>query len=284
MARTIPASELPLNTDGSVYHLNLLPDDIADTIFLVGDPERVSRVSKYFDTVEFRKSKREFVTHTGTKNGRRFSVISTGIGTDNIDIVLNELDALVNVDLKTREVKDEKRSLKFIRLGTSGSVNPDIDAGSFVKTKYTVGFDGLMHFYPQHKDNEFREEFLKEFPYKEIEPLLYFSDACPDLLGSFESPFVEGNTGSLSGFYGPQGREVRLNSLDSNFLDNLHRCGLDNFEMETSAIYSFSKMLGHHSLSLNCIIANRTTGRFLDDYKSAVDKMIAAALEIAAEL
>ena len=282
MALSIAASELPLHTDGSIYHLNLQPEDIADTIFLVGDPERVARVSKFFDKIEVKKSKREFVTHTGIKNGKRLSVISTGIGTDNIDIVLTELDALVNIELNTRKIKEQKTSLNFIRLGTSGSVNPSIDAGSFVKTKYTVGFDGMMHFYPQHSDSNFKNQFLPQFKYTTIAPMLYFSECSPILFDQFNDGFVEGNTGSLSGFYGPQGREVRLSALDSNFLDQLHLCGLDNFEMETSAIYALSKLLGHNALSLNCIIANRTTGKFLQDYQTYVDKMIQKAIALVA--
>uniref|UniRef100_UPI0039A48860 nucleoside phosphorylase n=1 Tax=Ornithobacterium rhinotracheale TaxID=28251 RepID=UPI0039A48860 len=276
----IKASELPLNPDGSVYHLNLLPEDIADTIILVGDPERVSRVSKFFDKVEIQKHKREFVTHTGVKNGKRLTVLSSGIGTDNIDIVINELDALVNVDLHTREIKDEKKSLKFVRFGTSGTVNPSIKAGDFVASRYTAGFDGLMHFYPQHQNSQFQELFLKDFKYESIRPMVYTSECDSDLLKLFKSQTVLGNTGSLSGFYGPQGRQVRLKSLDNDFLDHLHTCGLDNFEMETSAIYSFSKMLGHKALSLNCIIANRTTGEFLQSYKESVNEMIELGLDI----
>lgn len=281
MTRKITASEMPLNKDGSIYHLNLLPEDIANTIFLVGDPERVPRVSQFFDTIEIKKHKREFVTHTGTKNGKRLTVLSTGIGTDNIDIVINELDALVNIDLETREIKANKTSLNLIRLGTSGSVNPNIDAGSFVKTKYTAGFDGLMHFYAEHQDANFGKQFVEKFPYEKIKPMLYFSECSEALFNIFSSPIVEGNTGSLSGFYGPQGRELRLESIDKNFLDKLHVCGLDNFEMETSAIYSFAKLLGHNALSLNCIIANRTTGRFLDNYKEKVTEMIEVALDFA---
>ncbi|AFL97471.1 nucleoside phosphorylase [Ornithobacterium rhinotracheale] len=276
----IKASELPLNPDGGVYHLNLLPEDIADTIILVGDPERVARVSKFFDEVEIQKHKREFVTHTGTKNGKRLTVLSSGIGTDNIDIVVNELDALVNVDLKTREIKENKKSLRLVRFGTSGTVNPSIKAGDFVASRYTAGFDGLMNFYPQHQNSQFQEKFLKDFKYDSIRPMVYTSECDADLLELFRDHVVVGNTGSMSGFYGPQGRQVRLQSLDNDFLDHLHACGLDNFEMETSAIYSFAKMLGHHALSLNCIIANRTTGEFLESYKESVDQMIELGLNI----
>lgn len=274
----IKPSELPLNQDGSVYHLNLLPEDIADTIILVGDPQRVARVSKFFDSVEIKKEKREFVTHTGVKDGKRLTVLSSGIGTDNIDIVINELDALVNVDLKTREIKEDKKSLRFVRLGTSGTVNPNIKAGDFVASRYTAGFDGLMCFYKDHKNSSFQEKFLKNFKYDVIRPMVYTSECSQEVLDIFKDNTVVGNTGSLSGFYGPQGREVRLRALDNDFLVHLHECGLDNFEMETSAIYSFAKLLGHKALSLNCIIANRTTGEFLDNYKKSVDEMIEMAI------
>ncbi|MXV38700.1 phosphorylase [Flavobacteriaceae bacterium Ap0902] len=284
MNKTILASELPLNADGSVYHLNILPEDMADTVILVGDPGRVETVSKFFDQVEIKKSKREFVTHTGTKNGKRLTVISSGIGTDNIDIVINELDALANVDLKNRQIKSEKKSLNFIRLGTSGSVNPNIDAGSFVKSKLSVGFDGLMKFYPAHQDASFKNEFLDKVPYENIKPLLYFTEGSQELFDKFSDGYVAGNTGSLSGFYGPQGREVRLKSLDNEFLDKLHACGLDNFEMETSAIYSFSNILGHKALSINLIIANRTTGNFLEDYHGLMDEMISKSLDVISTL
>lgn len=280
MKTKIAASEMPLNQDGSIYHLNLLPEDIGETILLVGDPDRVPRVSQFFDNIELKKEKREFITHTGTKNGKRLSVISTGIGTDNIDIVINEVDALVNIDLKTREIKENHTSLNFIRLGTSGSVNPNIKAGDFVKSRYSVGFDGLMIFYPDFKDSDFKHKFLKDFKYKELESLLYYSECSMELFNQFQDGFVEGNTGSLSGFYGPQGRELRIKSLASDFLDQLHHNGLDNFEMETSAIYAFSSLLGHKALSLNCIIANRSTGEFLDDYIKSVDEMIEKALEV----
>ncbi len=281
MSKKIAASEMPLNQDGSVYHLNLLPSDIGQDIIFVGDPERVERVSKFFDSVEIKKAKREFVTHTGTLNGKKLTVLSTGIGTDNIDIVINELDALVNIDLETREIKPEHTSLNIVRFGTSGSVNPKIGAGSFVKSRYSVGFDGLMKFYPEHKDSAgFKKEFLSNFKYNEIESLLYFTEGSKELFDKFGEGFVGGNTGSLSGFYGPQGRELRLKPLAADFLDRLHENGLDNFEMETSGIYAFANLLGHNALSLNCIIANRSTGEFLDNYKEAVDEMIAKALNV----
>ncbi|MDO5509812.1 MAG: nucleoside phosphorylase [Weeksellaceae bacterium] len=284
MEKIIAPSEMPLNHDGSVYHINLLPEDIADTIFLVGDPERVERVSSFFDHIEIKKQKREFITHTGTYQGKRASVLSTGIGTDNIDIVLNELDALVNIDLAQRTIKTEKKSLTLIRLGTSGSVNPQIDAGSIVKTNYTAGFDGLMRFYPDHTETEFHAQICNRLPYPGIQPFIYTSQVDQGLFQHFQEGFTAGNTGSLSGFYGPQGRQLRLRSLDPEFLTELHHCGLDNFEMETSALYAFSKLLGHKAISLNCIIANRTTGRFLEDYKSRVDQMIDVSLQRWAQL
>lgn len=276
----IAASELPLNKDNSIYHLNLLPEDIGNTIFLVGDPDRVSRVSQFFDEITLKKQKREFITHTGFLNDKKITVLSTGIGTDNIDIVVNELDALVNVDLHTREIKKEKTSLKFIRLGTSGSLNPNINAGDFVLSRHGVGFDGMMNFYPDHKDSEIKNEILKKFGNTNIHKLMYFADGNENLINHFKNIGKIGTTGSLSGFYGPQGRRVRLNTLKGDFLAELNAAGIDNFEMETSAIYALSTLLGHQALSINCIIANRTTGEFLANYKERVDSMIEQVLKL----
>ncbi len=277
----IKESELILNPDGSVYHLNLLPKDIADTIILVGDPGRVERVSKHFDSIELEKQKREFVTHTGFLNGKRLTVISTGIGTDNIDIVLNELDALANINLSTREIKPEKTVLNFIRFGTSGSVNPTIKAGNFVVSDNSVGFDGLMLFYKDFENfGSLQESFLSQFPYEKLKPLLYFVQGNASWIQKLSSIAKVGNTGSLSGFYGPQGRELRLKPLDPNFLTTLNDCGLDNFEMETSAIYAFAHLMGHKAASLNAIIANRTNGTFTENPKELVNDMIKKGLQI----
>lgn len=276
----IQSSELPLNADGSVYHLNLLPQDIGEIIFLVGDPGRVPRVSQFFDEILVKKQKREFITHTGFLKNHKVSVLSTGIGTDNIDIVLNELDALVNINLEERRIKEEKKSLKLIRLGTSGSLNPKINAGDFVLSQSGIGFDGMMNFYPQHQDSSIKEEIFKAFKNPVIQNLMYAADVDEDLLKKFQSVGKVGITGSLSGFYGPQGRQVRLQRISGDFLADLNAAGIDNFEMETSAIYALSKLLGHQALSINCIIANRTTGEFLENYKPKVEEMIKQIIEL----
>ncbi|CAI9429981.1 Uridine phosphorylase [Candidatus Ornithobacterium hominis] len=274
----IQSSELPLNADGSVYHLNLLPQDIGETIFLVGDPGRVPLVSQFFDEILVTKQKREFITHTGWLQNKKVSVLSTGIGTDNIDIVLNELDALVNIDLKERSIKKETKSLKLIRLGTSGSLNPEIKVGDFILSQSGIGFDGMMNFYPQHQDSAIKEKISKGLENPVILNLMYAADADNALLQHFKSVGRVGVTGSLSGFYGPQGRQVRLKCVEGDFLADLNKVGIDNFEMETSAIYALSKLLGHQALSINCIIANRTTGKFLENYQPKVKEMIQKSL------
>lgn len=280
MENKLSASELILNPDGSVYHLNLLPQDIADKIILVGDPGRVERVSCYFDSIEIKKHKREFLTHTGIFRGERITVLSTGIGTENIDIVLNELDALVNIDLVHKEVKTEKKSLELFRLGTCGSVNPDIEVDEMLVTDLAIGFDGLLHFYPEyHFKNSFSEDFLAKFPYPHLQPMLYFAEKTQSIDKYFSDAKYIGNTATFPGFYAPQGRELRLKSVGQDFLEVLNELGVSNFEMETSAIYGLSKLLGHKSLTVNCIIANRRRKEFSKDHHRSEKKMIEWALE-----
>lgn len=280
MLNKLAASELVLNDDGSVYHLNLLPEDIADKILLVGDPDRVPRVSKYFDTVEIKKNKREFYTHTGTLRGERITVMSTGIGTENIDIVMNELDALVNIDLKNKEFKTEHKSLDLFRMGTCGSVNPDIQVDNLLVSENVVGLDGLMHFYSDYKfENEFSKSFLDNFPYANIKPMLYFSDCAPELQDLYKDAKYHGNTATFPGFYAPQGRQLRLKALDDQFLEKLNDLGISNFEMETSAIYGLSKLLGHKAITVNCVIANRRRGEFAADHHASEKMMIEWVLE-----
>lgn len=270
MLNELAASELVLNDDGSVYHLNLLPEDIAEKIILVGDPDRVPKVSKYFDKVEVKKNKREFYTHTGVLRGERITVMSTGIGTENIDIVMNELDALVNIDLKNKEFKSENKSLQLFRLGTCGSVNPDIQVDNMLVTKNVVGLDGLLHFYQDYQfENDFSKSFLDKFPYSTIKPLLYFSDWSKELSELYKDAKYIGNTATFPGFYAPQGRQLRLKALDDQFLENLNDLGVSNFEMETSAIYGLSKLLGHKALTVNCVIANRRRGEFSSDHHAS---------------
>ncbi|MGE6395405.1 nucleoside phosphorylase [Chryseobacterium scophthalmum] len=280
MLNKLAASELVLNEDGSVYHLNLLPEDIANKIILVGDPDRVPKVSKYFDKVEIKKNKREFYTHTGTLRGERISVMSTGIGTENIDIVMNELDALVNIDLKEKEFKSEHQSLELFRMGTCGSVNPDVQVDNMLVTQNVVGLDGLMHFYQDYQfDNEFSKNFFEKFPYEKIKPMLYFSEWSEELGELYKDAKYHGNTATFPGFYAPQGRQLRLKALDDKFLETLNDLGITNFEMETSAIYAFSKLLGHKAITVNNVIANRRRGEFSSDHHASEKNLIEWVLD-----
>jgi len=273
-------SELILNQDGSIYHLNLLPNDVSQTIILVGDPERVSKVSNNFDSIELKKQKREFITHTGFLNQKRITVISTGIGVGNIDIVLNELDALFNIDFDSKTEKSTKTILNLIRIGTSGSLDLNIKVDDFVISKQAIGFDGMMNFYPEYESsNNWYENFRAEFPFKKILPMMYFSEANKDLMAFFKDIQHLGITGTLPGFYAPQGRKLRLKTLDDSFLDKLNSMGLTNFEMETAAIYAFSKLLGHKAISINAILANRSLGTFSENPKETENKLIKWSLE-----
>ncbi len=280
MLNKLAASELVLNEDGSVYHLNLLPEDIAGKIILVGDPDRVAKVSKYFDTVEIRKNKREFYTHTGTLRGERITVMSTGIGTENIDIVMNELDALVNIDLQNKEFRTEHTSLKLFRMGTCGSVNPEVQVDNMLVTQNVVGLDGLMHFYQDYEfENEFSKNFLDRFPYAKIKPMLYFSEWAEELSELYTDAKYHGNTATFPGFYAPQGRQLRLKALDDQFLETLNDLGITNFEMETSAIYALSNILGHKAITVNNVIANRRRGEFSADHHASEKNLIEWVLE-----
>jgi uridine phosphorylase len=283
----IPETELILNQDGSVYHLNLLPGDIAPVVFMVGDPDRVSLVSSHFDKITIKKQRREFITHTGTFKNVPVTVISSGIGTDNIDIVMNELDALVNVDLKSREEKSERTSLKLIRLGTCGALHADIPPDARIFSTHGLGLDGLLHFYKY--ENTAKEEIMltifKGFytAYtRSADPYLF---ACsPFFEKLFQKETYKGITATCSGFYGPQGRSIRAKlhhellpeTLNSFSFDG---CRIANFEMETAAIYGMSRILGHDAASLNIVVANRITKAFSRGYNPAVDEMIRYALE-----
>ncbi|MDO4763793.1 MAG: nucleoside phosphorylase [Flavobacteriaceae bacterium] len=280
MINKLAASELVLNPDGSVYHLNLLPEDIAEKIILVGDPDRVPKVSKYFDKIEIKKNKREFYTHTGMLRGERITVMSSGIGTENIDIVMNELDALANIDLKHKEFKSEHKALQLFRLGTCGSVNPDVEVDNMLVTQNVVGLDGLLHFYQDYQfENEFSRNFLEKFPYEKIKPMLYFSDWSEEISDYYKDAKYHGNTATFPGFYAPQGRQLRLRATDEHFLETLNDLGVTNFEMETSAIYGLSKLLGHKALTVNCVIANRRRGEFSADHHASEKNMIEWVLE-----
>ena len=280
-------SELILNADGSIYHLNLLPQDIAETIITVGDPDRVTEVSSHFDTIQIKKGKREFLTHTGVLNGRRISVISTGIGTDNIDIVLNELDALVNIDFETRKLKKNRIRLKIIRIGTSGAIQMDIPIDSWILTELAIGFDGLLHFYKNELSDfmEMEDAFMLQTDWSPKKSRPYIVEFDADLAKKFESNRIRlGITITNTGFYGPQGRTLRLAPSADGFIESISNFRyrdkqITNLEMETSGIYALSKLLGHQAVSLNCILANRATGEFSKNPEASVHELITFALQ-----
>ena len=275
-------SELILNADRTIYHLNLYPEELADTIITVGDPDRVAMVSKYLDHLEFSKGKREFITHTGYLNNRRISIISTGIGTDNIDIVLNELDALVNIDLHSRTVRPVKRVLTLVRIGTSGAIQPDIPIDSMLVSGLAIGLDNLLHFYkhPPSKYADVEDAFIRQLNWQKEKSRPYVSGPDPALLDLLGSDSVQrGFTGTNSGFYGPQGRQLRLEPRDAGLSEKLaafeyNGLKITNLEMETSALYAMAELMGHRAVSINSILANRATGEFSGNPKAAMEKLI----------
>lgn len=283
----IKSSELILNPDGSVYHLNLRPENIAHDIIFVGDQERVSKITKHFDSIEFSTQKREFKTETGMYKGKRLTVQSTGIGPDNIDIVFNELDALVNVDLSTREIKPNHTALNIVRIGTSGSLQADIPVDSWVMSKYAIGLDNMLRSYliEEHSVAELEDAFIAQtnWDLRKGRPTVV---PCAETLENkiFSEKFHKGFTGTAGGFYGPQGRVVRLNIQDpqlNNKMDafNYNGTRMTNLEMETSAIYGLGKLLGHNCLSLNAIIANRAVGEFSSKPEQTVEELIKYTLD-----
>jgi len=289
----IPESELILNPDGSVYHLNLLPEDISDVVINVGDPDRVSKVSSFFDSIEVKKQKREFVTHTGHYKGRRISVISTGIGTDNIDIVYNELDALVNIDLKTRTVKPSLTALNLIRIGTSGALQPEIPVDSFVFSTFGLGLDGLLNFYQYTNTPEEQaiiESFRKQYPNNCKLQESYLTRSSLKLEHALSEGMHKGITASCSGFYAPQGRVLRYQLARTDMIEKLNsfRHGehkVTNFEMETGAMYGLAKILGHHCCAVNLIVANRIAQQFSKKYEERMHQLIQTVLDrISAQL
>jgi len=283
----IADSELILNPDGSVYHLNLKPENIAHTIIFVGDQNRVPKITKYFDSIEFETQKREFRTITGVYKGNRMSVISTGIGPDNIDIVLNELDALVNIDLETRTIKKEHTQLNIVRIGTSGSLQKDIPVDSFVLAKYGLGFDGMLLSYDcDHVlEADFENAFIIHTNWSDTKSRPYIVKNSSALEKKLLSDKVfSGVTATAGGFYGPQGRVLRLAIQDPELnskIDNFEYKGvkITNLEMETSAIYGLSKLLGHNACSMNAIIANRANGTFSKDPYKPVEELIIYTLD-----
>ena len=282
----IQQSEMPLQPDGSVYHLNLQPDEIADTILLVGDPGRVALVSSKFDTIEVKKQNREIVTHTGFYKGKRISVLSTGMGTDNLDIVINELDALANIDLQKRELKFSHKTLNLIRLGTCGGLQPDMEINSYIASAYCVGMDGLLHYYkhdPSLSEKEIVEKFIEKSTWHKSLPYPYAVPASDKLLKQIAFDIPKGITLTASGFYAPQCRVLRLPLGIPDFSEQLIgiRCkdlSFANMEMETSALYCLSKLLTHNALTVCVVIANRANKTFSKDYHLAMDKLIEMVL------
>jgi len=281
----INESELILNADGSIYHLNLLPEDLASTVITVGDPDRVAKVSKHFDRIELKKGKREFITHTGYLGNKRLTVISTGIGTDNIDIVLNELDALANIDFANRTVKTSLTSLDIIRIGTSGAVQQDVEMGTILASAYGIGLDALMNYYQGSYDGEeqaLQVELAEYFSALNLKP--YVAKAGASLLDRIAFDLPKGVTLTAPGFYAPQGRTVRSTNTIPNFIDLIKSFQykdqrFTNLEMETAGIYALANMFGHQALSINAILASRVDGRFSSAPEEVVDKAIQLVLE-----
>ena len=276
MNQQILPSELILNQDGSIYHLNLFPDEIADLVILVGDPERVAMVSTHFDRIEFTRQKREFITHTGWIGSTRLSVISTGIGTDNIDIVLNELDVLVNVDLSTRQIKSHNRDLKLVRIGTSGALQPDIEVDSMLVSTHGLGLDNLLWYYLLEHDADVKY-LSKELGLDFVKPYLF--NCSPELLAKFDHQSLKGITATCSGFYGPQGRQLRKAIFEPNLVSKLAKIDIfgnrvTNFEMETAAILGLCKLFGFKGIAVNAIVANRSNHTFSKDAHKAIEKTI----------
>ncbi|MEZ5023351.1 MAG: nucleoside phosphorylase [Chitinophagales bacterium] len=284
--RVIPESELILNPDGSIYHLKLRPEEVAPTIITVGDPERVEAITKHFDSVEVSKRNREFFTQTGLFKGQRITVVSTGIGTDNIDIVFNELDALFNIDFNTRQVKEELTSLHFIRIGTSGTYREEIPLDSFLVSEAAVGIDALMHFYDYHCAPEWRNfymNFLNFWAVTRINVTPCLVECRSKLLEQLDDSFIKGITLTAPGFYAPQGRNLRVESKWSYLRDTIVPYEYDgkkftNLEMETAGIYGLANAMGHTAISFNALIANRMTGKFSEDPGKTVDELIVKVL------
>jgi len=284
----ISHTDLILNPDGSIYHLHLMPGDIADHIILVGDPGRVKQVSSHFDHIELKKSNREFVTHTGSYKGKRITVLSTGIGTDNIDIVLNELDALVNVDLDQRTIESEHKSLNLIRIGTSGALHEEILPGTQIISRVSGGFDGLYHFYkdPDNFNMEvLARSFMEHSGWKSSLSEPYFIKGSDQLHSLLSGPGLEsGITISTPGFYAPQQRSIRLEPFDQELVAKIgtfrfEGMRINNFEMESSALYALSSLLGHQAITICVAIANRISLDFLEAYHESVDDLISLVLD-----
>ena len=281
----IAETELILTPENKIYHLNLSKDEIANDIILVGDPDRVSVISNKFESIEHKIQNREFVTHTGILNGKRISVIATGIGPDNIDIIVNELDALVNIDFKTRTINKKKKTLNLIRLGTSGALQKDIEVDSFLVSSFGLGLDNIAHFYESEEiiEQEMSSKYKQHANWPENLSNPYIVKASDNLLSLFPD-VKKGITATAPGFYGPQGRTLRLNPYITNLHEKMESFNykenrITNFEMETSALYYLGKSLGHNTLTICAIIANRLTKEYSKDYKKTVEKMIDLVLK-----
>lgn len=280
--KIIPPSELILHPDGSIYHLKIKPEHLADTIILVGDPNRVEIISSFFDSIEYKGNNREIYTHTGSYNNKRLTVMSTGMGTDNIDIVMNELDALVNIDLNSRKIKEKQKVLNIVRLGTSGAIQPEIPLNSFIISEYGLGLDGLLYFYNIQNeaiDNKLTFDFIEFSQWPKELPKPYAVKASKDLMEKLGEGMIKGITATAPGFYGPQGRSLRLELAYPDLINKLEEFRFDslkisNFEMETSALYGLGKLLGHNTVTVCVAIANRKRHEYNQNYKEAINDLI----------
>ncbi|PIE49952.1 MAG: phosphorylase [Flavobacteriales bacterium] len=285
--KPIPPSELILNKDDSIYHLNLRPEQLSDTVILVGDPGRVEKVSKFFDQITHTSEKREFKSATGVLNKKRITVLSTGIGPDNIDIAMNELDALANVDFNTKTIKEDLRSLEFIRIGTSGALQPEIPVDSFIIGTYGLGLNSTLHAYKCGTINNLSlsRAFVSHTQWHKNRAMPYAFSCDSDLLSKLKDPTIfTGITATADGFYGPQGRVIRLPLQDAHINEKIasfryENTKITNFEMETAAIYGLAKLMGHRAISINAVIANRATGTFSKNAHHTIEKLIQYTLE-----
>ena len=288
MNQPIPASQLVLNSEGAIYHLNLHPDQLADDVIMVGDPGRVDLIASFFDKIEVERQNRELITRTGYFNGKRITALSTGMGTDNLDIVMNELDALANIDLKTRMPKEEHRSLNLIRLGTCGALQPEIEVeDNYVATRYAIGLDGLLYFYEKHKEvNEIamRDAFIEQMNYPKDLPLPYVVECSKELFDRLAEGYYQGVTATAPGFYGPHGRVLRLPIQDAEINDKItafeyNGKKITNYEMEGYCIAGLALHMGHRAMTVCCVIAQRKIEAANTDYKPRIKELIKTVLE-----
>ena len=287
MKENLKASELTLANDGSLYHIRLHPDELAENVILVGDPARVNEVSKHFSKIEVRKENREIHTHTGEYNGKRITVLSTGMGVDNIDIVVTELDACKNIDLERKEIKDNHTALNLVRLGTTGALQKDMDINSYICSEYVVGIDGMMWFYEDKEDvmeEHLQHSFISFMDWNALLPVPYAVKASDSILKRLAFDIRKGITITAPGFYGPQGRELRLPLRDKTINDKLplfvyENCKITNYEMETSSLYCLGRNLGHNVLTICNVVANREQGTFAKDYHKSMANLIELVLD-----